>query len=534
MRGATRRGRAVVAAVSVGWWGCAGSAFAQIPQDGGAGDANPAPESTRAPEAARTVDVTVVAGGDDTDALMGTIRELLGRLGLGIEPHVVAAGSPAVAPGEPGPGLSAWIDLASRYEAVTIVRRGRTEVRRTIPRDSSPAIVREEIGEAVRSGVEAQLLVDATASAPPPPVAALPPPAPVVHEAPPPAAGSTRWFALESHDPRRRRIHLERLGTGPARRRRRGLRVEAASPAVAHRDGRVLCSLRRGYALGRHGARVPRFGARRAGNRDRTRLVARRERRSGGRRRHHLRQSVPLEATRRSRRAGSVPDRVDPILTTEASLYLAFAPSVAFTLVAGADVDFVPPVYAIGSPLRRGRPEPLARPSGGARRLHVHGNRPRAVRREDAVKRAGVFAAVCLAAALVGIAFACGSNPITIATIVTDAGRARCEYSDAGDGGETCPDRPVLLEKRRASRRTACARVIDSDGCAGLWTRVRLQSRSTTSTGACDRRPKLSFAGQGQCGGQMLVPPIPCGPDLESVPGRQCVLRSYHPGPPFR
>ena len=96
---------------------------------------------------------------------MGTIRELLGRLGLGVEPHLVAVASPAPSAGGPA-GLSVWIDLASRYEAVAIVRRGRTEVRRTIARDSSPAIVREEIGEAVRSGVEAQLLSDEASTQP--------------------------------------------------------------------------------------------------------------------------------------------------------------------------------------------------------------------------------------------------------------------------------------------------------------------------------------------------------------------------------
>ncbi len=349
MRGAARRGRAVVAAVSVGWWWCTGSAFAQIPQDGGAGDANPAPESTRVPEPARTVDVTVVAGGDDTDALMGTIRELLGRLGLGIEPHVVAAGSPAVAPGEPSPGLSVWIDFASRYEAVTIVRRGRTEVRRTIPRDSSSAIVREEIGEAVRSGVEAQLLVDATASAPPPPVApALPPPAPVVREAPAPAPESTRWFALDltilagggfvSSDsgvvPR-----VEGGGVlGSRRRLRPSLTVTAAysvpfdgdpHSGVTARESAVSLRAVPGIEIAHTSWLALDVGV------------------GGG---VDIISISPKPSTTSAFQALPVPDRVDPILTAEASLYLALAPSVAFTVVAGADVDFVPPVYTISPP----------------------------------------------------------------------------------------------------------------------------------------------------------------------------------------
>jgi hypothetical protein len=356
MRGAARRGRAVVAAVSVSW-GCAGSAFAQIPQDGGAGDANPAPESTRAPDAARTVDVTVVAGGDDTDALMGTIRELLGRLGLRIEPHVLAAGSPAVAPGEPSPGLSVWIDFASRYEAVTIVRRGRTEVRRTIPRDSSPAIVREEIGEAVRSGVEAQLLVDATASAPPPPVAALPPPAPVVREAPAPAAGSTRWFALD----------LTILAGGGYISSDSGVvpRVEGGVVLGSRRRLRPSLTVTAAYSVPFNGDPLANVNGDPHSNVTAHASVV------------SVRAVPAIELAHASwlavnvgvgggvdiisvsgrstdstiQGSSNVPDRVDPILTAQASLYLAFAPSVAFTVVAGADVDFVPPVYDIGSPL---------------------------------------------------------------------------------------------------------------------------------------------------------------------------------------
>ena len=84
MRAWVRRGRFVVTAVWMAF-GCAGIAHAQVPQGGSVPDASPPPESMR------TVDVTIVAGGDDADPLMGTIRELLGRLGLGVEPHLVAA-----------------------------------------------------------------------------------------------------------------------------------------------------------------------------------------------------------------------------------------------------------------------------------------------------------------------------------------------------------------------------------------------------------------------------------------------------------
>jgi hypothetical protein len=350
MRGATRRGRAVVAAVSVSWWWCAGSAFAQIPQDGGAGDANPAPESTRVPEPARTVDVTVVAGGDDTDALMGTIRELMGRLGLGIEPHVVTAGSPAVVPAEPPPGLSVWIDLASRYEAVTIVRHGRTEVRRTIPRDSSTAIVREEIGEAVRSGVEAELQVEAAASPPQPPPAAAPmlAPAPPVREAPAPASTSNRWFALD----------LTMLAGGGFVSSDSGVvpRVEGGVVLGSRRRFRPSLTVTAAYSLPFDGDPHSGVTARESAVSLRavpgieiahTSWLALDVGVGGG---VDIISISPKPSTTSAFQALPVPDRVDPILTAEASLYLALAPSVAFTVVAGADVDFVPPVYTISPP----------------------------------------------------------------------------------------------------------------------------------------------------------------------------------------
>jgi hypothetical protein len=133
---------------------------------------------------ARTLDVTVIGGDEDAGLLMDTIRELVGRLGLTVVPHQVPA---AEAPGEMSAhpaGLSVTVDLASRYQVLTIVRNGPTEVRRTIPRDGSPAIIREVIGEAVRSAVEAQLYVDDLPGSPPP--AAEPPPPPVAPAPSPP------------------------------------------------------------------------------------------------------------------------------------------------------------------------------------------------------------------------------------------------------------------------------------------------------------------------------------------------------------
>jgi hypothetical protein len=340
MRAGGRRGRAVVAAVVMQSWS-AGTALAQMPPGAAAPDAAPPPDSTP------MVDVTIIAGGDDTDPLLGSIRELLGRLGLGVEAHGVA-----VPPGPVGPGdrLAVWIDLGSRFEAVTVVRRGRTEVRRTIPRDSSPAIVREEIGEAVRSGVEAQLHAEAASNPPPPPpppVAAPLPPAPpvLVPERPPPPA-SPGWFALDltvlagggpvatGSGP------VARVGGGVVfgsrRRLRPSLAVTAAYfvPFDTVSDVKVhtsVVSLRAVPSI--EVVQAPRVGI---------------DVGVGG--------GVDIVSVSSSpgddpaMPVAHVPDSVDPILTALATAYLELAPSVAFTLVLGTDFDFDRPRYFVAAP----------------------------------------------------------------------------------------------------------------------------------------------------------------------------------------
>jgi len=198
MRSRALRHRAV--AISTCVWGVlatAPQARAQVPAggtipDGGSGGAA-VPRSD-----ARVLDVTVVGGGDDAGPLMETIRELVGRLGFQVHPHFAPVPGDAGAPAD----MSVEVDLGSRYEALIAVRSGRTEIRRTVPRDGSPAVVREVLGEAVRSTVESQLLVDEARPAPP----AAPPPAYVtttpVAPAPAPETGvrapeSTSGLALD-------------------------------------------------------------------------------------------------------------------------------------------------------------------------------------------------------------------------------------------------------------------------------------------------------------------------------------------------
>jgi hypothetical protein len=145
------------------------------------------------------VDVTVAAGGNDAGPLVETIRELLGRLGINVNAQLVAhSGSPAEAASD-FPLARVRIDLESPREAKVLVygRTGEVALRQSFVRDASPAVVREEVADAVRSAVEAQLLRDpqraaaataASASPAPPetPIVSTPPPPP--SPPPPPAA----------------------------------------------------------------------------------------------------------------------------------------------------------------------------------------------------------------------------------------------------------------------------------------------------------------------------------------------------------
>jgi hypothetical protein len=335
MRATARRGRAVVAAFLIPAW-CAGNALAQ--------PGPLAPDAGPSPDASRIVDVTVIAGGDDAEPIIGSLRELLGRLGLDVEPHVVAS-APAPPPPETS-GLSVWVDLASRYEAVTIVRHGRSEVRRTIPRDSSPAIVREEISEAIRSGVEAALQADEAQNTPAPPTPVAPPPAApptaMPEILPPVPPTSSPWFALDV---------TMLAGGGPV----------ADSSAAARFGGGVVVGSRRRFrpSLAVTAAYFAPFDGTESVAKATATIVSLRAVPSievlhaswlglnvgvGG--------GVDIISVHASQIGTIVPvpsvaDRVDPIVTALATAYVELAPSVAFTIAAGTDIDFYPPRYEV-------------------------------------------------------------------------------------------------------------------------------------------------------------------------------------------
>jgi hypothetical protein len=124
--------------------------------------AQPPPGPGDAPVvAAPVVELVVIGGGHEAFALLDTLRELLGRVGLVLEAHAVAT-SVEVASIPRGSAVArVQVDLRSAAEAV-IVTEGRRQApkQRTVRRDPSPSIAREELAQAIQSGVEAQLFAD--------------------------------------------------------------------------------------------------------------------------------------------------------------------------------------------------------------------------------------------------------------------------------------------------------------------------------------------------------------------------------------
>jgi hypothetical protein len=302
----------------------------------------------------RALDVTIIGGEEDAGRLMDTIRELVGRLGLTVVPHEVTAADAHASAGPPPAGLQVTVDLASRYEVLTSVRNGPTEVRRTIPRDASPAIVREEIGEAVRSAVEAQLYADDLPRAPPAAPVSPPPSPPAPPPPPPPYHGLA--------------VDVTTLAGAGAVADTASAATSGAStrrPVVAHVGGGVVVGLRSALrpAVTVTAEYVFPFNATVPGVTAQADIVA-------------LRAVPSLEVLHASWIAvdlgaglgvdvvslkvtptplamytvstQSVPPYVDPILTARARAYVALGADAAFTVIATGDFDLLPPRYSAG------------------------------------------------------------------------------------------------------------------------------------------------------------------------------------------
>jgi len=138
--------------------------------------AQPLPPSGAAPAAAApVVELVVVGGGHEASALLDTVRDLLGRVGLVLEAHTVATPAEVASIPRGSAVARVEVDLRSPGEAV-IVTEGRRQApkQRTIRRDPSPSIAREELAQAIQSGVEAQLFADPEGRATPPAVEGAP------------------------------------------------------------------------------------------------------------------------------------------------------------------------------------------------------------------------------------------------------------------------------------------------------------------------------------------------------------------------
>jgi hypothetical protein len=145
----------------------------------------------------RVVEVLVAGGAADDAGFDDTVRELLGRLALitdsQVASHIDAEEPSFRSTSRPSMLARVGIDLRTRDVVVITIVDGRTgdvAVRRTVRRDGSPAVVREEVAHVVQSAVDPMLVAerDRAAAPPPPPpaVAALPEPPPPAAPASPP------------------------------------------------------------------------------------------------------------------------------------------------------------------------------------------------------------------------------------------------------------------------------------------------------------------------------------------------------------
>jgi hypothetical protein len=115
--------------------------------------------------ATRVVELVVVGGNGEAVGIIGTVSELLGGLGVATEAHAVA--TPTEVLGIPrGSALArVQVDLRDSAEVVIVAEgRGLTAARRTLHRDRSATVTREEVAQAVESAVQAHLFQDPQAA----------------------------------------------------------------------------------------------------------------------------------------------------------------------------------------------------------------------------------------------------------------------------------------------------------------------------------------------------------------------------------
>jgi hypothetical protein len=278
-------------------------------------------------------------GAAEAAAMEGSVRELLGRLQV----SVGAAGS------SPHALARVQVDLSSPLEIVLLVSdpsTGRMLERRSVPRDASSAVIREEVAHAVQSAVAAELLVDADrpAEAPPtePPVEptlAFPP-----HDMPARPSAARPWAALDVialvgvGAESRGSGPVPRAGGGFALASRRGLRptLTLAVADAASFDSRDFVVVAHASSLSTRAVggvdvvRTPGFalGVGVGGGADVLKVE-------------------PSSPVLPASRLGPSTTRVDPIVAGVVTAHFAVSRGVAFTVTADADVDLVSRHYVV-------------------------------------------------------------------------------------------------------------------------------------------------------------------------------------------
>jgi len=103
----------------------------------------------------------LVGDSHDAAALLDTVRDRLNRVGLVVEIHSVATPADAAFLPRGSSAARVQVDLRSSDETM-ILTEGRRQAprQRTLRRDPSPTVAREELAEAIESAVESQLFAD--------------------------------------------------------------------------------------------------------------------------------------------------------------------------------------------------------------------------------------------------------------------------------------------------------------------------------------------------------------------------------------
>jgi multisubunit Na+/H+ antiporter MnhC subunit len=139
-----------------------GGILALMAGTGGSARAQQPPPTTDGPAtSASAVELIVIGGGREGDALLDTVRDRLARVGVVLEAHAVATLAEVAAIARGPAAARVQVDLRSAGDAVLVIEGKRqTPKQRILHRDPSAIVAREEIAEAIESAALSQLFAD--------------------------------------------------------------------------------------------------------------------------------------------------------------------------------------------------------------------------------------------------------------------------------------------------------------------------------------------------------------------------------------